>query len=232
MIKKCKASDAEPGKPWCLYTKDGSRLLGRHATKEAARKQEAAIQATLSEAASNKRAMRKWAKEEERRRKKYEKDRILGYGLFKWNRDGKYEKEDALKIYKNEKTADKAAKKMFEDPKTRGMNVVVRTIYKDLGAATVAIFDELLVGMFDAVASELERRGDMTLAEEVDRQLDEDILSKPGRFDINNIYPENEDLRDMVQQTGFDWIMKRDSRVADIVRREDPFLFPLHEMIY
>lgn len=40
VVKKCKKGDAEPGKPWCLYTKDGSRLLGRHKTQEDAYKQE------------------------------------------------------------------------------------------------------------------------------------------------------------------------------------------------
>lgn len=43
MVKKCKKGDAEPGKPVCLYTKDGSRLLGRHKDKQSAYKQEAAI---------------------------------------------------------------------------------------------------------------------------------------------------------------------------------------------
>jgi hypothetical protein len=37
-IRKC-------GSKWCLYTKDGSRLLGKHDTKKGALKQEAAIHA-------------------------------------------------------------------------------------------------------------------------------------------------------------------------------------------
>lgn len=37
-IRKC-------GSKWCLYTKDGSKLLGRHDTKTGAQKQEAAIHA-------------------------------------------------------------------------------------------------------------------------------------------------------------------------------------------
>ena len=37
-IRKC-------GSKWCLYTKDGSKLLGKHDTKEGAQKQEAAIHA-------------------------------------------------------------------------------------------------------------------------------------------------------------------------------------------
>jgi len=45
VIRKCKKGDGEAGKPWCLYTKDGKRLLGRHKSKEAAHKQEAAIKA-------------------------------------------------------------------------------------------------------------------------------------------------------------------------------------------
>lgn len=38
-IMKCKEKDKEAGKPWCLYTKDKSRLLGRHPTRESAEKQ-------------------------------------------------------------------------------------------------------------------------------------------------------------------------------------------------
>lgn len=45
VIRKCKAGDSEEGKPWCLYTHDGSKLLGRHPSKESARKQESAIKA-------------------------------------------------------------------------------------------------------------------------------------------------------------------------------------------
>ena len=49
VIKKCKKSDIDPKKPkseqvYCLYTKDGSRLLGRHKTKSDAEAQERAIQ--------------------------------------------------------------------------------------------------------------------------------------------------------------------------------------------
>jgi hypothetical protein len=44
VIRKCKKGDSAEGKPWCLYTKDGSKLLGRHPTKESAEKQERAIQ--------------------------------------------------------------------------------------------------------------------------------------------------------------------------------------------
>ena len=43
MIKKCKEKDKESGKPWCLYSKDGTKLLGRHKTKEDALAQERAI---------------------------------------------------------------------------------------------------------------------------------------------------------------------------------------------
>ena len=45
VIRKCKKGDAEEGKPWCLYMHDGSKLLGRHPSKESAEKQEAAIKA-------------------------------------------------------------------------------------------------------------------------------------------------------------------------------------------
>lgn len=38
MIRKC-------GSQWCLYTKDGSRLLGKHESKKKAHEQEAAIKA-------------------------------------------------------------------------------------------------------------------------------------------------------------------------------------------
>ena len=43
-IRKCKEKDKEPGKPWCLYSKDQSKLLGRHKTKESAEKQMAAVE--------------------------------------------------------------------------------------------------------------------------------------------------------------------------------------------
>lgn len=33
------------GKKWVLYTKDGRRVLGRHSTREAAVRQERAVQA-------------------------------------------------------------------------------------------------------------------------------------------------------------------------------------------
>jgi len=45
MIRKCKQGDAKEGKPWCLYTHDGSKLLGTHPSKESAVKQEQAIKA-------------------------------------------------------------------------------------------------------------------------------------------------------------------------------------------
>jgi hypothetical protein len=45
VIRKCKKGDSVEGKPICLYTHDGSRLLGRHPSVESARKQEAAIKA-------------------------------------------------------------------------------------------------------------------------------------------------------------------------------------------
>ena len=44
VIRKCKKGDSEEGKPWCLYTHDNSRLLGRHPSKESAEKQERLIQ--------------------------------------------------------------------------------------------------------------------------------------------------------------------------------------------
>lgn len=43
VVKKCRKGDGKKGKPWCLYTKDGSRLLGAHKSKQDAYKQEAAI---------------------------------------------------------------------------------------------------------------------------------------------------------------------------------------------
>jgi len=42
VVRKCRKGDNKNG-PWCLYTKDGSRLLGSHPSKEAAYKQESAI---------------------------------------------------------------------------------------------------------------------------------------------------------------------------------------------
>lgn len=46
MIKKT-------GKKWVLYTHDGKRILGRHATKESAQKQEAAINISKARAAGH-----------------------------------------------------------------------------------------------------------------------------------------------------------------------------------
>lgn len=48
VIRKCKPEDREEGKPYCLYTHDGKKLLGRHPSKESARKQEEAIKANSS----------------------------------------------------------------------------------------------------------------------------------------------------------------------------------------
>jgi len=45
VIRKCKKGDAQKNKPICLYTHDGSRLLGRHPSVESAKKQESAIKA-------------------------------------------------------------------------------------------------------------------------------------------------------------------------------------------
>jgi len=45
VVRKCKPGDAEDGKPICLYTHDDSKLLGRHPSKESAKKQEQAIKA-------------------------------------------------------------------------------------------------------------------------------------------------------------------------------------------
>ena len=44
VIQKCRKEDREPGKPWCLYSKNKSKLLGRHKTKSDAETQERAIQ--------------------------------------------------------------------------------------------------------------------------------------------------------------------------------------------
>ena len=47
-IKECPEKDIDPDRPkseqrWCLYSKDGDELLGRHSTKEDALDQEQAI---------------------------------------------------------------------------------------------------------------------------------------------------------------------------------------------
>lgn len=42
-VQKCRKGDGKKGKPWCLYTKDGKRLLGAHKSKQDAYKQEYAI---------------------------------------------------------------------------------------------------------------------------------------------------------------------------------------------
>lgn len=49
VIKKCRKEDHDPKRSaskqkWCLYTKNGKKLLGRHPSKESAEKQEQAIQ--------------------------------------------------------------------------------------------------------------------------------------------------------------------------------------------
>ena len=43
IVRRAKKGDAKPGKPWCLYTKDGKRVLGHHKTAKDAYAQEAAI---------------------------------------------------------------------------------------------------------------------------------------------------------------------------------------------
>jgi uncharacterized protein len=52
-IRKCKPEDTESGKPWCLYSSDGSKLLGRHATREECVAQEAAIEANKGESVAD-----------------------------------------------------------------------------------------------------------------------------------------------------------------------------------
>lgn len=47
MIKKC-------GSKWCLYTKDGSRLLGKHPSQAAAKKQESAVNISKAKKAGHK----------------------------------------------------------------------------------------------------------------------------------------------------------------------------------
>jgi hypothetical protein len=44
IVKRCKNGDKKSGKPWCLYTKDGKRVLGHHKTAQDAYAQERAIQ--------------------------------------------------------------------------------------------------------------------------------------------------------------------------------------------
>ena len=49
-ISKCKIEDIDPDKPksdqvWCVYSEDGSKLLGRHATRDEAVQQLRAIEA-------------------------------------------------------------------------------------------------------------------------------------------------------------------------------------------
>lgn len=44
IVRKCDPEDMEPGKPWCLYSADGSKLLGRHATAQECYAQERAIE--------------------------------------------------------------------------------------------------------------------------------------------------------------------------------------------
>lgn len=49
VIKKCREQDIDPDRPrseqkYCLYSRDGSKLLGRHPTQDSAKNQEKAIQ--------------------------------------------------------------------------------------------------------------------------------------------------------------------------------------------
>lgn len=49
IIRRCREQDIDPSRPrseqrWCLFSKDGKKLLGRHRTKEEALAQERAIQ--------------------------------------------------------------------------------------------------------------------------------------------------------------------------------------------
>lgn len=59
VVKRCKKGDKKVGKPWCLYTKDGKRVLGHHKTPADAYAQEKAIELSeLNEATYN--SMREW----------------------------------------------------------------------------------------------------------------------------------------------------------------------------
>lgn len=44
IVKRCRKGDKKKGKPWCLYTKDGKRVLGHHKTPADAYAQEKAIE--------------------------------------------------------------------------------------------------------------------------------------------------------------------------------------------
>ncbi|MEK6861739.1 MAG: hypothetical protein AABY07_07250 [Nanoarchaeota archaeon] len=48
IIRQCRKKDQDDRplskQKWCLFSKDGNRLLGRHSSKEDAKKQEIAIQ--------------------------------------------------------------------------------------------------------------------------------------------------------------------------------------------
>ena len=53
-ISKCKVEDIDPDKPksdqvWCVYSEDGSKLLGRHATRDEAVQQLRAVEANKAE---------------------------------------------------------------------------------------------------------------------------------------------------------------------------------------
>lgn len=50
VIDRCRKRDLKKGRPkraqkWCLYTRDKSRVLGRHPTKKRAQNQERVVQA-------------------------------------------------------------------------------------------------------------------------------------------------------------------------------------------
>lgn len=201
-VKKCKKGDGKTGKPWCLYTKDGGRLLGAHKSKEDAYKQEAAIHAAMSEA-GRKRAPWMPSKEEERKRERERKAKTR-YGLFQWNKEGVYEPGDAIKLYKSEKVADKAAQKSFDNPKTRALNIVVRDV-------TIEPLASSVVATLDAVAQELDDRDDEDLAIEVDR-VAESIKPADALEDK---------IEDELNRAGFTKdVLTRIDEVADKIYRE------------
>lgn len=86
---------------------------------------------------------------------------------------------------------------------------------------------ERLLGVLDVVAEALEDSGEDELAEVVDEAAEE---LDAGRFDVNVLYPPNVPLEKMLDETGFDWVVKRDEDVARKVHDTDPSLIEMYDL--
>ena len=115
-------------------------------------------------------------------RKAQEKERKAKtrFGLFKWKSDGRYPESDALKIYKSEKVAQKAADKLLSQ------NIVVRTIMARVEAASPRKLADKAAGLARfLIHPKIDQRNYNRIKKRVDALLDK--LVKATGTDFGSI---------------------------------------------